>query len=168
MLSFFKKKLFIFGSLLLHAAFLKLQREGGIFSSCSVWTSESEHRLWSVGWVVAAHELSRSVAYGLFLDQGSNPVPCIGRWILNHWTTREVLLISCHIYPQILCYVKLLSPYSYPLGIHQCHLLEEASHQSPAICPSDWHQVWYLRSHAINQRTMLPQSHDFPILTLST
>ena len=28
---------------------------------------------------------------GIFLDQGSNCVPCIGRQILNLWTTREVL-----------------------------------------------------------------------------
>ena len=26
---------------------------------------------------------------GQFPDQGSNPCPCIGRQILNHWTTRE-------------------------------------------------------------------------------
>ena len=24
-------------------------------------------------------------------DQFPSPIPCIGRWILNHWTTREVL-----------------------------------------------------------------------------
>ena len=35
-----------------------------------------------------ALRLSCSVACGIFLDQGSN-VPCIGRWILSHWTTRE-------------------------------------------------------------------------------
>ena len=29
-------------------------------------------------------------ASGIFLDQGSNLVPCIGRWVLNHWTTRGV------------------------------------------------------------------------------
>ena len=29
-------------------------------------------------------------ACGIFLDQGSNLVPWIGRWVLNHWTTREV------------------------------------------------------------------------------
>ena len=28
---------------------------------------------------------------GIFLDQGLNRVPCIGRQILNPWTTREVL-----------------------------------------------------------------------------
>ena len=37
-----------------------------------------------------AHGLSCSEAYGIFPDRGSNPCPCIGRWILNHWTTREV------------------------------------------------------------------------------
>ena len=31
--------------------------------------------------------------HGIFLDQGMNPCPCIGRWILNHWTIRKVLLI---------------------------------------------------------------------------
>ena len=36
-----------------------------------------------------AHRLSSSVACGIFPDQGSNSVPCIARWILNHWTTRE-------------------------------------------------------------------------------
>ena len=38
-----------------------------------------------------AHGLSYSIACGIFLDQGSCPgthVPCIARWILNHWTTR--------------------------------------------------------------------------------
>ena len=33
--------------------------------------------------------VSCSVACGIFPYQGSNPVPCTGRWILNHCTTRE-------------------------------------------------------------------------------
>ena len=37
------------------------------------------------------HGLSCSVASGIFQDQGLNPcAPCIGRQILNHWTTSEV------------------------------------------------------------------------------
>ena len=28
-------------------------------------------------------------ACGIFSDQGSNHVPCTGRWTLNRWTTRE-------------------------------------------------------------------------------
>ena len=43
--------------------------------------------------VVVAHGLSWlscPSASGLFLDQVSTYVPCIGRRILNYWTTREV------------------------------------------------------------------------------
>ena len=46
------------------------------------------------GSVVVARGLSSPVACALFLDQGSNWVPCIARWILNHWTTREALVLS--------------------------------------------------------------------------
>ena len=42
------------------------------------------------GSVVVAHGLSCSTACGIFLDQGSTRVPCIGRQILNHCATREV------------------------------------------------------------------------------
>ena len=38
--------------------------------------------------LVVEHGLSCSAARGIFLDQGTR-VPCIGRRILNHWTTRE-------------------------------------------------------------------------------
>ena len=45
--------------------------------------------------VVVVHWLSGSVAHGIVLDRGLNLcrtcVPCIGRQILSHWTTREVL-----------------------------------------------------------------------------
>ena len=34
--------------------------------------------------------LSGSAAREIFQDQGWKPAPCIGRQILNHWTTREV------------------------------------------------------------------------------
>ena len=37
-----------------------------------------------------AHRLSGCKACGIFSDQGPNHVPCIGRQILIHWTTREV------------------------------------------------------------------------------
>ena len=45
-----------------------------------------------VGVEVMAHGLSCSMASGVFLDQGLNLSPCLGRWTLNHWTTREVHL----------------------------------------------------------------------------
>ena len=36
------------------------------------------------------HGLSRSAAAEIYPDQGLNPCPLIGRWILNRWTTSEV------------------------------------------------------------------------------
>ena len=40
--------------------------------------------LWYAGLVASPYVGS------YFPDQGLNPVPCIGRQILTHWTTREV------------------------------------------------------------------------------
>ena len=39
--------------------------------------------------VVAVLGLTCPKTCGIFLNQGSTPVPCIGRWILHYWTTRE-------------------------------------------------------------------------------
>ena len=50
-------------------------------------------RLWSAGSVVVAHGLSCSAACGIFLDQGSTRVPCIGRRTLNHCATRECMML---------------------------------------------------------------------------
>ena len=47
------------------------------------WAQE----LWHVGLVVPQH-----VEYFWIRDQIR--VFCIGRWILNHWTTREVLCVA--------------------------------------------------------------------------
>ena len=44
----------------------------------------------STGSVVLEHRLSCPAAYGIFLDQVSNSCPLLGRWILNHWTIREI------------------------------------------------------------------------------
>ena len=43
------------------------------------------------GFIVLAPRLTCSVACGIFPGHRLNPSPCIGRCILNHWTTREVL-----------------------------------------------------------------------------
>ena len=45
----------------------------------------------STGSAVAVHRLSCSKACEIFLDQGSDPCICTGRWIPIHYTTREVL-----------------------------------------------------------------------------
>ena len=53
-------------------------------------------RLSSTGLVVVVQSLSRSEACEIFPDLGPNPCLCPGRWILSHWTTREVpLCIFC-------------------------------------------------------------------------
>ena len=59
----------------------------------SVASLVAEHGLYHSGpSVVGAHGLSCSPACGIFLDRGLHLcVPSIVRWILNHWTTREVL-----------------------------------------------------------------------------
>ena len=44
----------------------------------------------SIGSVVVAHGLSCPEACGITLDRDQTRVPCIGRLILNRWTSREV------------------------------------------------------------------------------
>ena len=60
--------------------------------------------LWHAGSVVVVHGFSCSTACGIFLDQGSNPCPCIGRQILNHCTTREVPPALLFIFFNSTCY----------------------------------------------------------------
>ena len=40
---------------------------------------------------VVVHRLSCSVACGVLPEQGSNPCPCIARWIIGHCTIKEAL-----------------------------------------------------------------------------
>ena len=64
---------------------------GGCISHCGgsfclgVWTLEP------TGSIVVVNQLSCPSARGIVPEQGSNHIPCIGRQILNHWTTRKVL-----------------------------------------------------------------------------
>ena len=58
-----------------------------VASRCGAQTLEH------MGSVVVAHRLSCPKACAIFPDQVSNPcVLCVVRWILTHWTTREVPL----------------------------------------------------------------------------
>ena len=57
-----------------------------------------------VGSVVVAHRLCWSKICGIFPTRDWAHVPCSGRWILNHWTTREALAFKSLIHPMfILC-----------------------------------------------------------------
>ena len=49
------------------------------FSSCSVWAQ----KLWLMGLVAPWH-------MGSSQTKDQTLIPCISRWILNHWATREV------------------------------------------------------------------------------
>ena len=60
-------------------------RYAGI-NSCSIQAQS----LRLAGSVVVVHRLSCSATCAIIPDR----IPCIGRWILNHWTTREVSLVS--------------------------------------------------------------------------
>ena len=100
---FFKKTfLFIYAYLWLCWVFTALCRLS-LVVMCRLLISGAslvaEHRFWvhrlqqlqHTGSVVAASRLSHPEACGVFLDQGSNGVHCIGRRNLIHCTTREVL-----------------------------------------------------------------------------
>ena len=70
----------------------------GLLSSCSAWASHcgsfSCCRTWalgSVGWIIVCMGL---VALWSFWTRNWTCVPCIGRQILNHQTTREVFYFS--------------------------------------------------------------------------
>ena len=54
------------------------------FSSCGFQALELRLNSW---------DAQTSRACGIFLDQGSKRVPCIGRWILYHRATRETLFV---------------------------------------------------------------------------
>ena len=74
--------------MLLHKGFLYLLRVDLLR-----WPLVTEHRpeglqlLWCVGLIALQH-----VESSLTRDQ--THVPCIGRWILNYWATREVLTLG--------------------------------------------------------------------------
>ena len=57
---------------------------------CGAWTPEKE------GSAVAVRSFSCHAACGILssLTRDQTHVPCVGRRILNHWTSREVLSIS--------------------------------------------------------------------------
>ena len=72
------------GSLLLRMASPGVWASCGSFSYCGAWAPEQGLRLWLTGCLVAPKHVrpswTRDWTFG----------PCIGRWILNPWTTTEV------------------------------------------------------------------------------
>lgn len=101
-LFFFKVRLFVYLWLLwvfiaMCRLFLVVTSKGyTVVVMCGLLIAEAslvaEDRLSNLASVVMVHWLSCPRASGIFLYQGSNCVSCIGRQILNLWTTREVQL----------------------------------------------------------------------------
>ena len=84
------------------------------FSSHSMWASHCggfsccrAQALGTHGWtsIVEVHRLCWPVACEIFWTRDQTGVPCIARWILNHWTTREGPSIFLYTY---LAFVYLL------------------------------------------------------------
>ena len=50
----------------------------------------AEYRLRACGFSVE-HRLSYLATYGIFRSRDQTRAPCIGKWIVNHWTTKEIL-----------------------------------------------------------------------------
>ena len=63
-----------------------------------------EHSSFRLADSVVADTLSSSRACGIFPDQEWNPGPLPWRWFLNHWTKREVPVITLkvHFVPKLL------------------------------------------------------------------
>ena len=60
--------------------FQQLRHTASVFVACRLQGAQAS--------VIMAYRFSCSLASGIFPDQGLN----IGRWTVNYWTTREVLL----------------------------------------------------------------------------
>ena len=81
-------------------------RERGPLPSCGAWASPcsilsccgtralgAQASAAAAGLAVVVHGFSCSEGCGIFPDQGLTCMPCIGRWVLNHWATKEVPLL---------------------------------------------------------------------------
>ena len=107
----------------------------GLLYSCGTWASYCSGlfhfrtgALGHGGSVAVAHRLNCPKACRIFLDQGSNHVPCIGRQFPNHWITWvvQVLIFSLKDTIQIapgfnpnfnlVTFVKALSPNTVTFG----------------------------------------------------
>ena len=59
----------------------------------------------SAGSVVTAHRLSCPMACGSSQTRSQIHLPCIGKWILNHWTTREVCVSTFKLWSFIKAWI---------------------------------------------------------------
>ena len=108
--AFFKIVLFIY---LLFLAVLSLRCCVGFFlvvasGGCSAVAVASvvEHGLWGMPGQHVWHMDSVALLYmGSSQTRGQTHVSCIGRWILHHWATREVLVLVLKRYIHMYVYL---------------------------------------------------------------
>ena len=100
----------------------------------------AEHGLYSVGSVV--------VAWGLSYPRDRTCVPCIGRQILNHWTTRKVPK-PLHFNTKIPLFSKrhtLFTQLRKPIS--DLHVQHALSHLRASTRASMWQVLTHARYHA--------------------
>ena len=119
------------------------------FSSCSPWAQ----LLWLEGLVAPQH-------VGSSQTREQTSVPCIGRWILNHWTSREALpkmfliLAGFVLLPLISLAIKYLT---WPTGWRLCPWGRGWPSQDPSPSPGQltpFAQTWPL---TLRPREQCPQ-----------
>ena len=136
-----------FGFLWLRTGFLQLKRAGLLSScgarasycsgfSCGAWalghvgSVTAAHGFLSTGSVVVARGLGSPATYGI---RDQTPVLCIGRWILNHRSTREVLYCAFFLraVDSTLLAVLLPCPCTLLLPGHMAAQLEDSTIKPP-------------------------------------
>ena len=136
--------------------------ECGLLSSCGVQDS----RAWAS--VVAARGLSCSVACGSSLTRDWTCVPCIGRQILNHWTTRDVP-ISVLLIPNTQLFFRRWpsdSPAALPAKVGSCCMGTGSSTQCPVTRFLDFYKmVFILISPVCLSVSPFPSSYLFHSIT---
>ena len=103
---------------------------------------------WALEWtgsVVVVYGLSCPTCGSLLPNQESNYIPCIGRWILNHWSTREIP------YPSFQGQVKHLPHCFFPDSPVELLFASPVALSLPLHywCSSGifkWHSLWCLKT----------------------
>ena len=111
---------------LIHLAASGLVSRG--ISGCCPWTLAVAHRLRSCcAWALFFH-----CVWGLCSPTRNIPhVPCIGRWILNHWTIRGQ---SLPLLLEILVFVSRVSLLSWEVRVMHClPVLPQCSRVQPTV-----------------------------------
>ena len=138
------------GSSLLCTGFLELQKSGATLCCSLRWLL----LLWNTSSRYAGFRGCSALASGIFPDQGKTRVPCTGRQILIHCTTREVPTGTVPSTLQVLTLVILTST---PSG--SCHphwQMRKLAWRDGGTCPGSHSSIW--KSWDLNSDSLAPES----------